>query len=140
MAEYANTEIQLVPVGANVLFDETPVKGTKCIQHRDGSGLITLRGITNQCNARFKATFSGNIAVPTGQTPGAISVALALNGEAIGSTNMVVTPGAVNGYFNVAAPVYINIPSGCCQTLSVRNTSTIPINVQNANLVVERTA
>ena len=27
------------------------------VTHREGSGLVTLRGITNQCRARYKVTF-----------------------------------------------------------------------------------
>lgn len=140
MAEYTANAIQLVAVGENVIFTDAPVPGGKCIIHRDDSGLITLRGLTNQCNARFKVTFSGNIAIPTGQTVGAISMAIAINGEPIQTTNMIATPGAVERYFNIAAPIYINVPRGCCMTISVENTSATPINVQNANIVIERTA
>ena len=135
----ANT-VQTVATAANVQFTDEVVGGCNSILHRDGSGLVTLRGITNQCRARFKAFFSGNIAIPTGGTVGAISLALSINGEPVASTTMIQTPAAVEEYSNVASAVYIDVPAGCCVTISVRNTSTDDILVQNANLILERVA
>ena len=140
MAEFTANAIQVVGVNQNVLFTDTPVCGSCSIVHREGSGLVTLRGITNQCRARFKAFFSGNIAIPEGGTVGAISLTLALNGEAVGTANMIVTPAAVNEYFNVASAIYIDVPRDCCVQISVQNTSGEEISVQNANLIVERVA
>lgn len=138
--ELTANALQTVEVNQNVQFTDTPVCGNCSMLHRDGSGLVTLRGITNQCRARFKAFFSGNIAIPTGGTVEAISLALAVNGEAIASTTMIQTPAAVEEFANVASAVYIDVPAGCCVTVSVRNTSTQTIDVQNANLIIERVA
>lgn len=140
MAEYTANTLQLVGVNQNVLFTDTPVCGNNSIIHRDGSGLITLRGMTCQCRARFKISFGGNIAIPTGGTAGAISLAIAVNGESVQTTNMIVTPAAVEEFFNVFSAIYIDVPYGCCHQISVQNTSTQAINVQNANLIVERVA
>ncbi|MDE6133630.1 MAG: hypothetical protein K2G04_09720 [Oscillospiraceae bacterium] len=140
MAEYTGSALQTVAAGQNVLLTETPVCGSNCINHRDGSGIVTLRGITNQCRARYKVSFGANIAVPTGGTAGAISVAIAISGEPLQSATAIVTPAAVNEFFNVFTAVYIEVPKGCCVTVAVENTSTQAINVQNANLIVERVA
>ena len=70
MAEFTNVAAQTVAANGNVVFSNTAVKGSNCIQHREGSGIITLRGLTNQCKARFFVDFSGNIAIPTGGTVG----------------------------------------------------------------------
>lgn len=140
MAEYTANALQLVGVNQNVLFTDTPICGNNSIIHRDGSGLITLRGMTCQCRARFKVSFGGNIAIPTGGTAGAISLALAINGESVQTTNMIVTPAAVEEFFNVFSAIYIDVPCGCCHQISIQNTSTQAINVQNANLIVERVA
>ena len=99
-----------------------------------------MRGITNQCRARFKAFFSGNIAIPEGGTVGPISLAIAINGEAIASTTMIQTPAAAEEFANVASAVYLDVPAGCCMSISVKNTSTEAIEVQNANLIIERVA
>lgn len=140
MAEYTANALQLVGLNQNVLFTDSPVCGNNSIIHRDGSGLITLRGITCQCRARFKVSFGGNIAIPTGGTVEAISLAVAINGEPVQPTNMIVTPAAVEQFFNVFSAIYIDVPAGCCSQISVENTSTQAINVQNANLIVERVA
>ena len=131
---------QTVAQNQNVLFTDSVTCGNCSITHRDGSGLVTLRGTTNQCRARYKVTFGGNIAVPTGGTVEAISVALALNGEALGSSTMIVTPAAVEEYFNVFGAMFVDVPKDCCLTASIQNTSTQAILVQNANLIIERVA
>ena len=142
MAEYTAIAEQTVAANQNILLTETPVCGNApCIVHREGSGLVTLRGITKgQCRARFKVTFGGNIAIPTGGTVEAISVAIAINGEAVNSTTMIVTPAAVEEYFNVFSAIFIDIPINCCSQISVKNMSTQSILVQNANVIVERVA
>ena len=132
--------LQTVEAGANVQFTDEVVSGCNSILHRSGSGLATLRGITQQCRARFRVFFSGNIAIPTGGTVEAISIAISINGEAIASTTMIQTPAAVEEFANVASAVYIDVPAGCCVTVAVRNTSTQAIDVQNANLIIERVA
>jgi hypothetical protein len=138
--ELTANALQTVELNQNVQFTDTAVCGSCSIIHRDGSGLVTLRGLTNQCRARFKAFFSGNVAIPAGGTVEAISLALAINGEAIASTIMIQTPAAVEEFANVASAVYIDVPNNCCVTISVRNTSTQAIDVQNANLIIERIA
>lgn len=140
MAEFTGNALQLVAVGQNVVFNETPVCSTKCITHREGSGIVRLRGLTNQCRARYLVSFSGNIEIPTGGTVGAISLAISVDGEPLQSTQMIVTPAAVLNFFNVSAQVYVDVPCGCCATVAVENTSTQAINVQNANLIVTREA
>lgn len=132
--------LQEVGENQNVLFTDTVVCGNCSIIHRTGSGLVTMRGLTNQCRARFRVFFSGNIAVPTGGTAGEISLAISIDGEPVGSSTMIVTPAAVEEFFNVASSVFLDVPAGCCAQVGVRNTSDQAINVQNANLIVERVA
>ena len=138
--EITANAIQTVGASANVLFTDTVVDGNCSINHRDGSGLVTLRGLTNQCRARFRVSFGGNIAVPTGGTVGPISLAIAINGEPVATTTMISTPAAVEEYNNVFSAIFLDIPRGCCSQISVRNTSEEEISVQNANLIVERVA
>ena len=138
--EITAVALQIVAENQNVLFPDTVVGGCPSIVHRGGSGLVTLRGLTNQCRARFKVSFGGNIAIPTGGTVGPISLALTIDGEPLGSTLMIETPAAVEEFWNVFSAVFVDVPRGCCVTISVQNTSTQPIDVQNANLTVERMA
>lgn len=132
--------VQTVQANQNVYFTDTVICGNCSISHRDDSGLVTLRGVTNQCRARFMVTFGGNIAVPTGGTVGPISLAIAIEGEPVPATTMIVTPAAVEQFFNVKSSVFIDVPRGCCTRISVENTSDEAIVVQNANLIITREA
>lgn len=139
--ELTSNITQTVNANNNIVFITTRIPGNCSIMHTEGSGNIKIRGISNnQCRSRFRVFFSGNIAVPTGGTAGAISVAITIDGEPVQTTQMIVTPAAVNEYFNVASSVYIDVPTGCCSTAGVVNTSSAAISVQNANIIVERVA
>ena len=138
--ELISNAIQEVAANQNVLFTDTVVKGNCSIVNREGSGLVTVRGITDQCRARYKVSFGGNVAVPTGGTVGPISLAISINGEGIAATTMISTPAAVEEYNNVFSAVFLDVPRGCCYTISVQNLTDEAIEVQNANLIIERVA
>lgn len=138
--EITANAVQTVLSGQNVLFTESAICGSASIMHRAGSGLITLRGLTNQCRARFRASFGANVAIPTGGTVGPISLAITINGEPIGPTTMIVTPAAVENYFNISTSIFIDVPKGCCLTITVQNTTDESVLVQNANLIIDRVA
>ena len=140
MAEFSNSNTVSVAAGQNLPLTETAVAGPACIVHREGAGIVTLRGLTNQCRARFKVSFGGNIAIPTGGTAEAISVALAINGEPLVSATAIVTPAAVENYFNVFVAAFIEVPRGCCVSVAVKNTSAQAVSIANSNLIVERVA
>ena len=138
--EITANALQTVSANANVAFTDSVTRGSCSIIHSGGSGLITVRGITNQCRARFHAFFNANVAIPTGGTVGPISLAIAINGEAIGPSTMISTPAAVEEFNNVSSGVYLDVPAGCCYTISVKNLTGDDIVLQNANLIVERVA
>ena len=140
MAEFTGILLQTVEENDNVLFTETPVCPTRCITHREGSGIVRVQGGNGPQRARYLVAFSGNIQIPTGGTVGEISVAISVDGEALASTEMIVTPTVVEALFNVSAQAYIDVPCGCCVTIAVENTSDQAIEVQNANLIVVRVA
>lgn len=139
--EITANAIQTVAPNQAVLFTETAVRGNLSMVHREGSGLVGLRGLPNgQYRARFLVEFGANIAVPTGETVSPISLAISINGEPVLTSQMISTPAAVEEYNNVSSSLYVDVPIGCCNQISVENTSTIPVNVQNANLIIERVA
>jgi len=143
MAEFTSNPVQTVQANQPVVLTTTIGCNKGYIYHRPESGIVTLRGIVrNSCAgfARYQVTFNGNIAVPTGGTAGAISLALAIDGEPIPTSTAIVTPAAVEEYFNVTSTAIITVPAGCCFNVSVENVSDQAINVQNANLTVSRIA
>ena len=151
MAEYVYNPIQLVEPNQNVLLRGSIPCNKGYVYHREESGILTLRGVVNNscgCFARYQVTFNGNIAVPEDGTVGPIAIALAIDGEPIQTSRAIVTPAAVDEYFNVTSTAIITVPKCCCMNVTVENVSfgataadpATAINVQNANLVVARIA
>lgn len=155
MAEFTKNDFQTVLPNQVVTLNTTIGCNKGYVYHRNGSGIVTLRGITSNCFARYQVTFNGNIAVPSTGTVGPISVAIAIDGEPVLTSRAIVTPAAVatdpptqENFFNVTSTAIIDVPKGCCFNVSVENTSegatpTDPapaILVQNANLTVARIA
>lgn len=138
MAEYTNSGVVTVAAGQNVPLTETAVSGNCSIVHREGAGIVTLRGLTQQCVARYKVTFGANIAIPDGGTVDAITAALAVNGEALASATATVTPAASENYFNIFVSTVVSVPRGCCVTVAAENTSTQAVNFANSNMIAER--
>lgn len=141
MAEFTGVALQTIAANANVLFTETPVRsGSGAVVHRVGSGIVTLRGCMNQNRALYKVTFGANVAIPEGGTVGPITLAISVDGEPMASATMIETPAAAEEFSNVFSAALIAVPCGCCVTVGVRNTGADPVDVQNANLIVERVA
>ena len=158
MAEYVYNPVQRVEPNQNVLLQDAIPCNRGYVIHRNGSGILTLRGIVNGgtcCFARYQVTFNGNIAVPSDGTVGPISVSLAIDGEPIQTSRAIVTTAAVatdpptaENFFNATSTAIITVPKGCCYTVAVENTSSgltaadpaPAILVQNANVTVARIA
>lgn len=150
MAEYSATAVQVVNPGESVVFTESPVPCRRgLVRHRDGTGAFLLSGwvprqygcgCRRQNSANYLVDFGANISVPTGQTVPAegISVAVAIDGATLPASTMIVTPAAVEQYFNVSRAITAQVFAGCCQTVTIRNTSTIPIQVVDANIIFSR--
>ena len=148
MAEYSANAVQTVNPGETIVFTEAPVPCNRgLVRHRDDTGNFLLAGFvpnTGRCccnrvnSANYLVDFGANIAVPTGGTPGQISVAITIDGNTIPSSTMIATPAAVEEYFNVSKAINAQIWRGCCETIAVRNTSNQPILVQNANIIFSR--
>ncbi len=142
MAEYSNPITQTVESSENILFlngNRSCRKGF--VIHNDSSGIFRIKGVSNGCKAVYKIHFNANIAVATGGTVEPISVALQQNGEILRNAVATVTPAAIGDFWNVSFETFIDVPCGCCDSLSVENISeTTAIDVINANLTIERVA
>lgn len=142
--EITNNASQSVAIGANVLYSETIVPGGQSIIHRDGSGIVTLRGrCCGQPRARFRIVFTANIKADvvetiTGATP--LELAITVGGEPIEPAIMMATVASTTAIYNIGTAVYLDVPSGTSQTIAVKNIGTLITDVMNANLIVERVA
>jgi len=150
MAEYLANPVQNVALNAPILFNASIPCRKGYVYHEDETGVFILRGITNCCFARYAVTFNGNIAIPEGGEVTPIAVAIAVTGEPRLTSRAIYTPAAVDEYGNVTSTALITVPKGCCFSVSVEYvdattddatvTPTPLIEVQNANLVIDRVA
>ena len=147
MAEYLANAVQEVALNDPILFSASIPCTKGYIYHEDETGIFILRGITNNCFARYQVTYNGNIAIPDGGTVTPIAIAIAVNGEPRLTSRAIITPAAVDEYGNVTSTAIITVPRGCCFSLSVRYVTADPtadaataIEVQNSNLVINRVA
>lgn len=151
-AEYSANAIQTVAAGGSVIFTESPVPCNRgLIYHRDESGAFRLAsptamgcGCRRGCccmdypTANYQVAFHANIQIPEGGTVEPIGLAIAIDGEVDASSIMTITPVAVEELGNVGADVIVAVPCICrCSSVSVRNVSTQPIEVVNANIVFD---
>ena len=149
MAEYLANAVQEIAVNAPAIFTASIPCNKGCVYHEDETGIFTLRGVTNNCFARYQVTFNGNIAIPEGGAVTPIAMALVVSGEARPTSRAIYTPAAVDEYGNITCTAIITVPRGCCFNLSVDYvpatadptvTPTPVIQLQNANLVINRVA
>lgn len=149
MAEYLANAVQSVALNTPAIFSASIPCNKGLVYHEDETGIFILRGMTQNCFARYQVTFNGNVAIPEGGAVAPIAVALTVNGEPRPTSRAIFTPAAVDQYGNVTSTALITVPRGCCFTLSLRyvpadedpaTTPTPVINLQNANLVINRVA
>jgi hypothetical protein len=150
MAEYLANALQNVSLNAPVLFTASIPCNKGYVYHEDETGIFILKGITNNCFARYQVTFNGNIAVPEEGEVTPIALAIAVNGEPRPTSEAIFTPQAVDEFGNVTTTCIVTVPKGCCFSMSVRYVdatvndvavdATPTIEVQNANLVINRIA
>ena len=146
-AEYSYPLTQNVAVNENILF----LNGDRCckrgyILHNNTSGVFRLKGICKNCATRavYKVNFHANVAVAPAADGGVlepVTLALTQNGETMLNTVSTVTPAAIGDLWVINFETLIELPCGCCDTISVRNISaTTAIEVENANILFERIA
>ena len=149
MAEYLANAVQAVALNNPILFTASIPCARGYIYHEDETGIFILRGVTNNCFARYQVTYNGNISIPDGGAVTPIALAITVNGEPRPTSRAIFTPADAEEYGNVTSTAIITVPKGCCFTVSVRyvsadedptTTPTPVINVQNSNLVVTRIA
>lgn len=150
MAEYLANAAQNVALNGPVLFSASIPCPKGYVYHEDETGIFTLKGVTNNCFARYQVTFNGNISVPEDGDLTAIAVSISVNGEARPTSTAIFTPQDVDEFGNVTSTAIITVPKGCCFSVAVRYvdatvadpevTPTPVIVVQNANLVINRIA
>lgn len=154
MAEYLTLDtVESVALNTAIPFVDSIRCNRGYIFHQNGTGIFVLRGIVNNptsCFARYNVEFTGNISIPTGGAITPIATAIVVSGEPRQGSRAIFTPTAVDEYGNVTSRATIDVPKGCCFTVSVEyvngtvndptTTPTPLINVVDGSLSISRTA
>ena len=150
MAEYLANAEQTVELNQPIIFTASIPCTKGYVYHEDETGIFTLKGVTNNCFARYQLIFNGNIALPAdAASVDPIAVAISVSGEARPTSRAIYTPAAISEYGAVTSTAIVTVPKGCCFNVSVRAVSGITdgtstpapaIDVINANLVINRVA
>jgi hypothetical protein len=151
MAEYiTRDEVVSAALNTPIPFIDSIPCTRGYIYHQNGTGIFVLRGITNNCFARYEVVFTGNIAIPEGGAVTPIATAVVVSGEQREGSRSIVTPAAVDEYGNVVSRATVDVPRGCCFTVSIEpvngtvndpaTTPTPLINIIDGSVSIRRTA
>ena len=153
MAEFLSRDsVETVPLNTAIPFIDSIPCNKGYVIHASGSGIFVLRGIVNNpqgCFARYEVEFTGNISIPTDGAVTPIATAIVVSGESREGSRSIYTPAAVDEYGNVTSRATVDVPKGCCFTVSVEYVSgnvddvtapTPTINVVDGSLSINRVA
>lgn len=151
MAEYLTRDsIVSVPLNRAIPFIDSIPCRKGYVFHQNGTGILVLKGVTNNCFARYEVVFTGNIAIPEEGELTPIATAIVVSGESREGSRSIYTPAAVDEYGNVTSRATVDVPRGCCFTVSVEyvngsveDPTVVPtplINVIDGSLSVRRAA
>ena len=151
MAEYLTRDsVESVALNTAIPFIDSIRCNNGYVFHQNGTGIFVLRGITPNCFARYEVEFTGNVAIPEGGAITPIATAIVVSGEQRTGSRSIFTPAAVDEYGNVTSRAVVDVPKGCCFTVSVEyvngtvdDPATVPtplINVIDGSLSVNRIA
>ena len=154
MAEYLTRDaVESVPLNTAIPFVDSIPCNRGYVFHQSGTGIFVLRGIVNNptaCFARYNVEFTGNISIPEGGAISPIATAIVVSGESRIGSRSIFTPAAVDEYGNVTSRATIDVPRGCCFTVSVEyvngtvddpaTTPTPLINAVDGSLSINRVA
>lgn len=154
MAEYLTRDsVESVALNTAIPFIDSIRCNKGYVFHQNGTGIFVLRGIVNNscgCFARYEVEFTGNIAISEGGAVTPIATAIVVSGEQRIGSRSIFTPSAVDEYGNVTSRAVVDVPKGCCFTVSVEyvngtvdDPATVPtplINVIDGSLSINRVA
>ena len=151
MAEFVTRDgTETVALNAPIPFGNSIPCKKGYVIHNNNTGIFVLRGITQNCFARYSVEFTGNIAIPEGGAITPIATAIVVSGEERTGSRSISTPAAVDEYGNVTSRATVDVPRGCCFTVAVEYvngtvndptvTPTPIINVIDGSLSITRTA
>ena len=129
MAEYLTRDsIETVALNNAIPFIDSIPCNRGYVWHQSGTGIFVLRGIVNNpncCFARYEVEFTGNISIPEEGDITPISTAIVVSGEQRIGSRSIYTPADIDEFGNVTSRAVVDVPRGCCFTVSVEYVSGI---------------
>ena len=152
--EFSATGSQIVQPGGSVIFTANPVPcDMGLVYWRENTGLIRLASpsIIRNCRcvqpwtccgmlmADYDVDFHANVQIPEdGEAGETISLAISIDGAIDPDSTMLSTSAAPEEPDNVGAGIIVSVPWICrCSSITVVNTSDVPVEVINPNLKIE---
>lgn len=141
---------QIVQPGEAIIFNQVTVPCPyDLVLHRNDSGAFLAKGqnlypqprtccCQRSKTVNYNVTFGANVAIPEGGTVAPIIVAISVDGNSLNSTEMISTPTAAEAFNNISRETTVPIWKGCCQSVSVRNIGTTPIEVSDPVLGMDQ--
>ena len=151
MAEYLTRDaVETIALNSAIPFIDSIRCTNGNVFHQNGTGIFVLRGNTNNCFARYEITFTGNIAIAEGGAITPVATAIVVSGEQRLGSRSISTPAAVGEYNPVVSRAVVDVPRGCCFTVSVEYvngtvddptvTPTPLVDIIDGSLSITRTA
>lgn len=124
MAEYLTRDrVETVALNAPIPFVDSIPCNRGLVYHQSGTGIFILRGRTNNCFARYSVEFTGNVSIPEEGETTPIATAIVVNGEQRIGSRSIFTPSETEEFGNVTSRATVDVPCGCCFTVSVEYVS-----------------
>lgn len=118
MAVYLTSSDALVPLNGTIPFDRVSIPCSAGNVVPLATGILNLRGKTQNRFARYNVRLQANIQIPTGGAVTPIALGIAINGAVVPESIAIVTPAAVEDYWHVNTEFPVTVPAGCCVNIS----------------------
>lgn len=118
MAKYITSTDQNVALNGTIPFDIVSIPCNRRCVIPITTGVLTLKGGSNNNPARYEVKLQANVSIPEGGAITPIALAITLNGVVIPDSIAIVDPAAVGDVWHINTSTTITVPCGCCVSVS----------------------
>ena len=118
MARYITSTDQNVALNGTIPFDIVSIPCGKRDVVPLTSGVLTLRGRTTNCFARYDVNVQANVSIPEGGEVTPIAIGISINGVTSPESVAIVTPTAAEEVWHINTSIPVTVPNGCCVSVS----------------------
>lgn len=118
MSVYITNSDLLVALNGVIPFDVVSIPCNSGNIEPLATGVINLRGRTQNKFARYRVKVQANVQIPTGGAVTPVAVGIAVNGSVAPESIAIITPTAVDTYWHINTEITVTVPVGCCVSVS----------------------